>query len=422
MKRVNYFFLLLTLVLSACDITVTVPTSPAPLPTNTTIPTAAAPTQVLDAATPTPEVFIGLTQAIPAEVKLNETTLVVAAARFEACNIPNCPPAPAGTHYLLVPLQALNLSPDTSLPYKQLPEGIAIHDNTGTTTPFNRVLTYTQQTQQITLYFAVPQVATTFGLQWPGSAEIPLAISVGPVPTQPSPDIVASVYVVHMTLPEGLASGLRGTDVPGANGQDLPYWELTPGHTFSKLEGYMLQGTLHEPKIYVFPAQKYAEMVPAAFESIHRLNNILYDPNTAADIDQLPAVPFFNAAQVFASNVQILAFQNGRGVRFVTEYAQYPAPANNHELFYQYQGLTSDGAYYIVAILPIRMPALADTGEPNAVLPSGGIPYPNMNDATPDFSGYYAAVTALLNETTSEIFTPNLSQLDQLIQSIEIAP
>jgi hypothetical protein len=45
-----------------------------------------------------------------------------------------------------------------------------------------------------------------------------------------------------------------------------------------------------------------------------------------------------------------------------------------------------------------------------------------MNDANPDFSGYYAAVTSLLNETTSEIFTPNLSQLDQLIQSIEIGP
>jgi hypothetical protein len=422
MKRVAYFFILLMLVLTACDITITVPTSPAPLPTNTILPATTEPTQVLDPATPTPEIFISLTQAIPAEVKLNETTLVVAEARFEACNIPNCPPAPAGTRYLLVPLQALNLSPDTSLPYKQLPDGIAIHDNTGMTTPFNRVLTYSQPTQQLALYFAVPQAATTFGLQWPGSAEIPLAISAGPVPTQPLADIVASVYVVHLTLPEGLASGLRGIDVPGVNGQDLPYWELTPGHTFSKLEGYVLQGTLHEPKIYVFPAQKYAEMVPAAFESIHRLNNILYDPNTAADVDLLPAVPFFNAAQVFASNVQTLAFQNGRGIRFVTEYAQYAAPVNNHELFYQYQGLTSDGAYYIVAILPIRMPALADTDDPNAVLPSGGIPYPNLDDPNADFPGYYAEVTTLLNETTSEIFTPNLSQLDQLIQSIEIAP
>lgn len=422
MKKVNYFFALLMLVLTACDITVTVPTSPPPLPTNTILPATAAPTQVLDPATPTPEIFIGLTHAIPAEVKLNETTLVVTDARFEACTIPNCPPAPAGTRYLLVPLQALNLSSDTSLSYKQLPEGIAIHDNTGTTTPFNRVLAYSQSMQQLTLYFAVPETATAFGFQWPGSAEIPLTISTGPVPTQPSPDIVASTYIVHMSLPQGLASGLRGIDVPRADGQDLPYWELTPGHTFSKLEGYMLQGTLHEPKIYVFPALKYAEMVPAAFESIHRLNNILYDPNIAANVDQLPTVPFFNAAQVFASNVQPLAFQNGRGIRFVTEYGQYAAPVNNHELFYQYQGLTSDGAYYLIAILPIRMPALADTGDPNAVLPSGGIPYPNVNDPNADFPGYYAAVITLLNETTSEIFTPNLSQLDQLIQSIQIAP
>jgi hypothetical protein len=67
-------------------------------------------------------------------------------------------------------------------------------------------------------------------------------------------------------------------------------------------------------------------------------------------------VPFFNAAQVFASNIKVISFQNGKGVRFLTEYAQHAASANNHNLFYYFQGLTGDGAYYIIAILVDRCP------------------------------------------------------------------
>ena len=63
-------------------------------------------------------------------------------------------------------------------------------------------------------------------------------------------------------------------------------------------------------------------------------------------------------------------------MRFLTEYGQYPAPVNNHELFYHFQGFTSDGEYYIVATLPVTAPVLAETGDAGSPLPSGGILYP----------------------------------------------
>ena len=157
--------------------------------------------------------------------------------------------------------------------------------------------------------------------------------------------VQVSVGPLSIVLPPGLASGVRGSQSPRVDGPDLPSWEETPGHTVLKLEGYLLQGRSHEPQIYVYPAQAYAEMVPGAFESIRRLDNILYAPGGPTINDQLPAVPFFNAQQVFASNPQLISFQNGGGVRFLTEYAQYPASANNHELFYHFQGVSRDGAY-----------------------------------------------------------------------------
>ena len=139
--------------------------------------------------------------------------------------------------------------------------------------------------------------------------------------------------------------------------------------------------------------------------------------------DQLPAVPFFNAAQVFPSNIQTISFQNGSGVRFLTEYAQYAASANNQDLFYHFQGFSDDGEYYIIAILPTTMPLLAETSDGDAALPSGGIPYSYFVEGSNfDAQEYYARVTDLLNATSPESFTPSLSQLDALIQSMQVTP
>jgi hypothetical protein len=136
-----------------------------------------------------------------------------------------------------------------------------------------------------------------------------------------------------------------------------------------RLVGYPLQAKAHEPQIYVFPAQAYAELIPGAFESIHRLDDILYGPGGTLRDEGLPALPFFNAQPVFASNIKVLMFQNGGGVRLLTQYAQYPAPANNCELFYHFQGLSRDGEYYILAVLPITVPVLAESSDQGQSFP-----------------------------------------------------
>jgi hypothetical protein len=227
---------------------------------------------------------------------------------------------------------------------------------------------------------------------------------------------------LSLVLSPGLASGISGLQFPRVDGQDHPYWELTPGHTVIKLEGYTLQGKFHQPQIYVYPAMAYVELFPGAFESMHRLRNVM-NPAAPITADQLPAVPFFNAAQVFASNVQAIPFQNGSGIRFLTEYAQYPAPVNNHEMFYHFQGFTNDGEYYIVAILPVTVPVLAETGDAGSPLPSDGILYPFLADPNPaTLQMYYEDVANLLSATPNEAFTPTIGQLDLLIQSMRITP
>lgn len=226
-----------------------------------------------------------------------------------------------------------------------------------------------------------------------------------------------------VTIPQGIARGASGTNFPRVDSKDAAQWQKTPGHLQVSLgDYYALRGTANQPAIYIYPASAYAEMVPAAFESIHRLQNYLYAPNNVPALDQLPNVPFFNAKLLFAANIQQVSFQNGSGVRFLAEYGQSAASANNTDLFYQFVGITSGGEYYIVAILPVSSPVLAETPDAGAPLPPRGIPYPFAANPNANMDAYYIAVTDLLNVQLPESFTPGLAELDALIQSMRVEP
>jgi len=265
------------------------------------------------------------------------------------------------------------------------------------------------------------------GTNLPTNTMIPATeVSATAIPTaQPTSSMGTTVTFGTLTLvvPPGVASGASGSEYPRIDSEDAAWWQKTPGHLQIMLGDYYgLLGKFHQPQIYVYPVQAYAELVPPAFESIHRLNNILGNPGVPINADQLPALPFFNAQQVFASNIQVISFQNGEGVRFLTEYAQNAAPINNHDLFYHFQGVTRDGAYYIIAIFPITVPVLAEANDAVAALPPGGIAYPDISDPQADWQGYYTAVADLLNGISPDAFTPTINQLDLLIQSMQITP
>lgn len=253
---------------------------------------------------------------------------------------------------------------------------------------------------------------------------IPLTVAPEDTPTAPPSfeGMEVSFGALSLVVPPGLASGVRASEIAREDGEDAAWWQKTPGHLQLELEGYRLPDKSHQPRIYVFPAHAYAELVPAAFESIRRIDNLLYNPSAPISAEQLPAAPFFNDLQAFVARIQVSAFQNGGGVRFLTQSAQYAAPANNHDLFYHFEGVTRDGAYYVIAILPVTAPMLAETGDGGAVPPPGGVPYPDITDPNADRQGYYAAVTALLDAAAPETFTPALDQLDALIQSMRLSP
>ena len=248
-----------------------------------------------------------------------------------------------------------------------------------------------------------------------------------PIATQnfePSPINSVMAAYGHLTLeiPMSVASGLSGSDIAPITDADAAWYQKTPGHQQITLNGYQgLQGKLNQAQIFIYPATDYAVLSAAAFESMHRLRNIISSvvPVTA---DNLPAIPFFNSKQLFASNFQSMPFQDGSGIRFLTQYDQFSAPVNNQGLFYQFQGFSADGELYTVAIFPISAPGLSEVSDPASATAIGGVAYPNMSDPNADWNGYYEAAASLLEGTPPDAFSPSLLQLDAMIQSMWIAP
>lgn len=230
---------------------------------------------------------------------------------------------------------------------------------------------------------------------------------------------VVTLNNVSFTLPIGVANDAQSEMVAATPGTEAdPWWNIAPAHLLFKLTGYQLQGKMLEPQILVYPAEEYAQMVnsPAA-DQIERLKNILAGAGVSKDT--LPAIGSFNAGQIFAAHIQQIDFKSGKGVRYLTQYAQYAAPVNNHELIYEFQGLTTDGKYYIIAVLPVSSSILAEDAKPESAIPPGGVALPASGIAE---AAYYDAVTTALNAMYPDSFNPSLFQLDTLISSITVTP
>ena len=221
---------------------------------------------------------------------------------------------------------------------------------------------------------------------------------------------------VSFVVPSEMGTGASTEKMTAMESNTDAPWDIAPTHSRFTLTGYPLQEKFHEPRIFVYPAGEYAAVNPLAAEQIDRLRKVL----TGATLLQeaLPNIPFFNAGPLIAAQIKIIPFQDGGGgIRSLTQYAQYAAPINNHELFYHFQGLSGDGNYYVVAILPITATILPEDEKPEAAVPEHGVPIPA---AVGPNNVYYFAVTEKLNSLAPDAFTPSLSALDALVQSLVI--
>jgi hypothetical protein len=214
----------------------------------------------------------------------------------------------------------------------------------------------------------------------------------------------------HLSLDTGsMATGFQTETVAAVPASDnAPYWEVLPEYTRVTLQGYPISSHLMQPQIFIYPVNELGKVNEGAGTIVASLQSLLQSPQ---EVTPMPFLPLFNAMQVMHTHVQPLDFKSGQGLRYLTEFDQGMIPINNYELIYTYQGLTSDGKYYVAAVLPVNHPSLPADGDVTGKEPP---------EFASDFSTYLANVVKTLNPQAAKTFTPDLTQLDAMMSSLEI--
>jgi len=152
-------------------------------------------------------------------------------------------------------------------------------------------------------------------------------------------------------------------------------------------------------QLLLYPINAYRELFrkapweQAKFDKKIKLLKKLIASSPESVTEVIPVLPPVEDLQLFWSQIRYLDFAGGAGVRFVTRYSMEASPTTNEHIFYTFQGLTSDGRYYISAFYPIS---------------AKGLPETKVVEATVNF----------LNRLASADFTPDLDKMDDMVKSL----
>jgi hypothetical protein len=206
-----------------------------------------------------------------------------------------------------------------------------------------------------------------------------------------------------------MATGFQTEKIAAIPASDnAPYWEVLPAYTRVTLQGYPIENHVMKPQIFIYPVKELGNINEGAGKIAAALQSLLQAPQ---EMPSMPFLPLINARQVMHHQEKHLDFKSGKGISFLTEFSQGIVPINNYELIYTYQGLTSDGKYYVAAVLPVNHPSLPADEKVTGNEPP---------EFAGDYLGYLANVVKMLDPQTANTFTPDLSQLDVMMSSLEI--
>ena len=168
--------------------------------------------------------------------------------------------------------------------------------------------------------------------------------------------------------------------------------------------------------ITVYDTQKYADAFTGFAHNVELMQ-------TAIANGQLGGFPTVGAAVLMQSQIRQLSFQNGSGFRGVVSRGQDGYWVNNESIVYDFHGLTDDGNYYVRVQIPVDWAYLIDSYDlesntnEDAILPDNLVP-DSPDDNRANMMAYNQALEPLLDVAPDKEFTPDLSLLDALVQSI----
>lgn len=135
----------------------------------------------------------------------------------------------------------------------------------------------------------------------------------------------------------------------------------------------------------------------------------LVSDDQSEPVNSLPYLPILPASQALRAQANYISTGSLSGISYITVYRQDASPFVNNEFDYTFQGLSSDGAYYVVVTANLTAPGFP--AQPEAFDP---------DEFAANFSQYMNESITTLNQTSADAFAPNLNILDGLFFSITV--
>lgn len=252
-----------------------------------------------------------------------------------------------------------------------------------------------------------------------------LTLIATPEPSSPATPIESGASIGLVALNLALAPTLA-TGIKAQAAQDTANerWQAAlPRFMVYTLQGYSLAKRTADAQLFVYRVKEIEDQDEHSAANIANLRQLLQRkpalgayPSTGVDEPPyyVPWLRPINATPMMHAGVEYLDFQNGAGIRYLTQYAQALSVVNNEEICYTFQGLTQDGEYYIAARLPVYHPDLL-AGANDA--PDGDTSV--WEDVDKNVQ-YMQKMAPMLDTAAPSSFTPNLTTLDALMGSISI--
>lgn len=182
-----------------------------------------------------------------------------------------------------------------------------------------------------------------------------------------------------------------------------------PEHERVNLQSYPVANDYFQAGIHIYPVDVYSNASQNAAERITDLKAMLAERPAKPQVNEVPFLPLVNAGRMGMLKFAFLNFQNGSGVRFITQLGQAFFPFNNRSMIYTFQGLTQDGRYYISALLPIAHHSLDMYNDIEL-----------SEDFYNNAEQFLTEQVAGLEAQTDDSFLPTISTLDAMLASLRI--
>lgn len=246
------------------------------------------------------------------------------------------------------------------------------------------------------------------GAKEPTATEVPVAQpSSEPAPSGPA----ASFGGVSFSLDPAIAAAANGAAMPDTSDPTAPpEFDKGPARTAFSFDSYTGSTTTIPALVYVYNA---ADLAGKPEEPMaNSLATLLQERPDLAGQQQLPFLPTVNAGQGLHAREAYRDFANGSGIEYIAMYAQGPSPITSDQLWYVFQGLTSDGQSYISAVLPLSTDLFP------AEIPADF----NYDEWFAGYDQYIADSRKALADAPVDRFTPAFDKLGALVQSITVTP